>query len=51
MAYHLQGEGEFLRRTRLCAEDVKDSGRKYLNATGPDTHFSGGWPEGVPCLS
>lgn len=50
MPHHLQGEGASLRRTGLCAKNVKVSGRRYLNATGPDTHFSGGWPEGVPCL-
>lgn len=42
--------GGSLRRTGLCAENVKVCGRKYLNAPGPDTLFSGGWPEGAPCL-
>ena len=40
--------GWSLRRTG--AENVKVSGRKYSNAPGPNTHFSGGWPEGAPCL-
>lgn len=36
-----RGEGASLRRTGLCAENVKVSGRRYLNATGPDTLLQG----------